>query len=99
MEKKVQEILEHKKQAGEILWYENKKKLKNLSNKHQLKAAQRLVSIEDKVFDFIYQKQNTVYLVETNYYNTAGSKITEIIRAYQKINDDIAKNSLELKFV
>lgn len=43
-----------------------------------------------KRFDFVIQTKKKTYLIETNFYNSAGSKLNEVARAYtdiaQKIN-------------
>lgn len=43
-----------------------------------------------KRFDFVIQTKKRIYLIETNFYNSGGSKLNEVARAYtdiaQKIN-------------
>ena len=43
-----------------------------------------------KRFDFVIQTKKKTYLIETNFYNSGGSKLNEVARAYtdiaQKIN-------------
>lgn len=38
-----------------------------------------------KRFDFVIKTPNKTYLIETNYYNTGGSKLNEVARAYSDI--------------
>jgi type II restriction enzyme len=45
----------------------------------------------DKVFDFAFEYRGTVFLVETNFYRSGGSKLNEVARSYEKLADDINK--------
>ena len=47
------------------------------------------LGVDNKVFDFIIHHQNHTYLIETNFYNTGGSKLNEVARAYKDINNKI----------
>lgn len=38
-----------------------------------------------KQFDFVIQTKNKTYLIETNFYNTGGSKLNEIARSYSDV--------------
>ena len=38
-----------------------------------------------KRFDFVIQTRQTIYLIETNYYNGGGSKLNEVARAYSEL--------------
>ena len=38
-----------------------------------------------KRFDFVIQTKNKTYLIETNFYNSGGSKLNEVARAYTDI--------------
>lgn len=38
-----------------------------------------------KRFDFVIKSNSKIYLIETNYYNTGGSKLNEVARAYSDI--------------
>lgn len=42
--------------------------------------------VDVKRFDFVIKTKETVFLIETNYYNTGGSKLNEIARAYSDIS-------------
>lgn len=44
-----------------------------------------------KQFDFVIKTNNKTYLIETNYYNTGGSKLNEIARSYSKVGPEINK--------
>ncbi|MHC5311044.1 type II restriction endonuclease [Myroides sp. LJL116] len=41
--------------------------------------------VDVKRFDFVIKTKTTTFLIETNYYNTGGSKLNEIARAYSDI--------------
>ena len=38
-----------------------------------------------KVFDFVIKTKKKTYLIETNFYNTGGSKLNEVARAYSDV--------------
>lgn len=38
-----------------------------------------------KQFDFVIQTNKKTYLIETNYYNSGGSKLNEVARAYSDV--------------
>ena len=40
---------------------------------------------DKKVFDFVIKTMQKTYLVETNYYNTGGSKLNEVARSYSDV--------------
>ncbi|MDO5858618.1 type II restriction endonuclease [Myroides odoratimimus] len=42
--------------------------------------------VDVKRFDFVIKTKQTTFLIETNYYNTGGSKLNEIARAYSDIS-------------
>lgn len=43
----------------------------------------------EKRFDFAFKFKNMVFLVETNFYSSGGSKLNEVARSYEKLADDI----------
>jgi type II restriction enzyme len=47
----------------------------------------------DKRFDFAFKYDEMVYLVETNFYASSGSKLNEVARSYERLADEI--NRLE----
>jgi type II restriction enzyme len=51
------------------------------------------LGVDIKRFDFVIKTNKKIYLIETNFYNSKGSKLNEITRAYsdvaQKINQNI----------
>lgn len=42
-------------------------------------------STTEKIFDFVIKTDNTIYLVETNFYATQGSKLSETARSYKML--------------
>lgn len=38
-----------------------------------------------KIFDFVIKTDNCVYVVETNFYSSGGSKLNEVARSYKTI--------------
>ena len=44
-----------------------------------------------KQFDFVIKTQKKTYLIETNFYNTGGSKLNEVARAYSDVAPKINK--------
>lgn len=54
---------------------------------------------QNKRYDFIVKDQsNKIYLIETNYYSSGGSKLNEVARSYTKIDNDI-KNVSNAEFI
>lgn len=56
------------------------------------------VKIADKRFDFVIKKGEILYLIETNFYATQGSKLNETARSYKMLNREL-KNIKNIKFV
>ncbi len=46
---------------------------------------------QNKRFDFAVKSQDKLFLIETNYYRTSGSKLNETARSYTKLSEDISK--------
>ncbi len=40
---------------------------------------------DEKRFDFVIEKNNTIFLIEVNFYSGGGSKLNEVARAYSEI--------------
>lgn len=53
---------------------------------------------DHKIFDFTIVTKNKTYLIETNFYNTEGSKLNETARAYSELAPKINRSS-EYEFV
>lgn len=43
------------------------------------------LGVDVKRFDFVIKTKRKTYLIETNFYNTGGSKLNEIARAYSEV--------------
>ncbi|HBX44887.1 type II restriction endonuclease [Limibacterium fermenti] len=56
---------------------------KEVSNKDFLEIIS--LGVDVKRFDFVIKTKNKTYLIETNYYNTGGSKLNETARSYSDI--------------
>lgn len=56
------------------------------------------LGVDLKVFDFVVRTKSKTYLIEVNFYNTGGSKLNEVARAYTILNDKI-KNFTNYSFV
>ncbi|HPP31750.1 MAG TPA: type II restriction endonuclease [Soehngenia sp.] len=50
-----------------------------------------LDNIKNKRFDFVVINKEKLYLIETNFYSSSGSKLNETARSYRKLNYDIEK--------
>ncbi|WP_040543875.1 type II restriction endonuclease [Metamycoplasma auris] len=55
---------------------------KNMAKMFNLKNIE---TIKEKTFDFVVQYNNQIYAIECNYYNTQGSKVSEIVRSYKSV--------------
>lgn len=45
----------------------------------------------EKKFDFVVKTNNKIYLIETNFYSTGGSKLNETARSFKSLAKDINK--------
>lgn len=52
----------------------------------------------DKRFDFVIENNNILYLIETNFYGSQGSKLNETARSYKMLNEELRKID-KVKFV
>ena len=43
------------------------------------------LGVDVKRFDFVIKTKRKTYLIETNFYNTGGSKLNEVARAYSEV--------------
>lgn len=48
------------------------------------------LGVDKKRFDFVIKTPKFVYLIETNFYNTGGSKLNEVSRSYIEISQKIS---------
>ena len=51
----------------------------------------RALGSDNKCFDFLISAKDNIYLIETNFYNTCGSKLNEIARSYTELASKIDK--------
>lgn len=68
--------------------------LKNIDNTTKNKK----VKMAKKRFDFVVEKNNTLYLIETNFYASQGSKLNETARSYKMLNEEL-KRIAGIKFI
>lgn len=55
---------------------------------------------DEKRFDFVVQKNGTIYLIEVNFYSGGGSKLNEVARSYSEIAPKInAVNGFEFVWI
>ena len=47
------------------------------------------LGVDVKRFDFVIKTKKKTYLIETNFYNTGGSKLNEVARAYSEVGPKI----------
>lgn len=45
----------------------------------------------EKRFDFVVENKGTLFLIETNFYGSGGSKLNETARSYKMLNEELAK--------
>ena len=68
--------------------------LENVDNKVNSKKEK----MAEKRFDFVVENKGTLFLIETNFYGSGGSKLNETARSYKMLNEELAKIK-EVKFV
>lgn len=49
------------------------------------------VKLAEKRFDFVVENNGILYLIETNFYASQGSKLNETARSYEKLQEQIGK--------
>lgn len=75
----------------------NFSKIKSLFNKDISKLLKDVKS--NKRFDFVVMnKHDHLFLIETNYYGSSGSKLNETARSYTKLAQDL-KNTQNISFI
>lgn len=75
----------------------NFSKIKSLFNKDISKLLKDVKS--NKRFDFVVMnKHDHLFLIETNYYGSSGSKLNETARSYTKLSQDL-KNTQNISFI
>lgn len=61
--------------------------LENVDNKVNSKKEK----MAEKRFDFVVENKGTLFLIETNFYGSGGSKLNETARSYKMLNEELAK--------
>ncbi len=65
--------------------------IKGVLEKIDKKINSKDEKLANKRFDFVIKKNNTVYLIETNFYNSGGSKLNETARSYKMLFSELAR--------
>lgn len=65
--------------------------LKDILQKIDIETKNKKVKMAEKRFDFVIENNNTLYLIETNFYGSQGSKLNETARSYKMLNDELKK--------
>ena len=50
-----------------------------------------ITSLTTKRFDFVIKTDNSIFLIETNFYATSGSKLNEVARSYTLLSHELEK--------
>lgn len=70
----------------------------DLSNIHVEEIFKMKGSSSEKRFDFVIVTKTGIYLIETNFYSTSGSKLNETARSYKELAMEF-KNLSQIKFI
>ena len=66
--------------------------LKDIERKWNLDlSAMSGNNVSSKRFDFVIKKENMVYVIETNFYTSGGSKLNETARSYKMLAEEAKK--------
>lgn len=65
--------------------------LKEILKNIDVATKNKKVKMAEKRFDFVIEKNNTLYLIETNFYGSQGSKLNETARSYKMLNEELKK--------
>lgn len=72
--------------------------LNEMLQKIDNRTKNKQVKIAEKRFDFVIKKANKLYLIETNFYASQGSKLNETARSYKMLNEEL-KDMEEICFI
>ena len=77
--------------------------VESLLKKHQVEY-QKQVPVDflvngKKTFDFLIKLSNQEYYLETSFYNSPGSKVSEIIRSYNGVLEKAQKNEINFLWI
>ena len=65
--------------------------LKEILKNIDMATQNKKVKMAEKRFDFVIQNNNILYLIETNFYGSQGSKLNETARSYKMLNEELKK--------
>ena len=65
--------------------------ISNILEKVDNEIGSKKVKLAEKRFDFVIEKNNILYLIETNFYGSQGSKLSETARSYKKLDEELKK--------
>jgi len=65
--------------------------LKEILENIDVVTKNKKVKMAEKRFDFVIEKNNILYLIETNFYGSQGSKLNETARSYKMLNEELKK--------
>lgn len=65
--------------------------LKEILKNIDVETKNKKVKMAEKRFDFVIEKNNILYLIETNFYGSQGSKLNETARSYKMLNEELKK--------
>ncbi|MCI8486146.1 MAG: restriction endonuclease [Clostridia bacterium] len=72
--------------------------LKEILKNIDVATKNKKVKMAEKRFDFVVENNNMLYLIETNFYGSQGSKLNETARSYKMLNEELKKIK-DVKFV
>ena len=65
--------------------------LKGILENIDIATKNKKVKMAEKRFDFVIENNNILYLIETNFYGSQGSKLNETARSYKMLNEELKK--------
>ncbi len=90
------------KQVKDIKYYKEMKKAKIMTefdiDLNSLILSDNPEKEAEKRFDFVVKTKGTLYLIETNFYSSSGSKLNETARSFKSLAKDI-ENIENIEFI
>ncbi len=65
--------------------------LKEILKNIDASTNNKKVKMAEKRFDFVIENNGILYLIETNFYGSQGSKLNETARSYKMLNEELKK--------
>ena len=65
--------------------------LKEILKNIDVSTNNKKVKMAEKRFDFVIENNGILYLIETNFYGSQGSKLNETARSYKMLNEELKK--------